>query len=109
MQRYRQNVDELIATLSPIEASWKDEHAETVTSVIASIPEKSAYCRADIVPILEHDFDAGLTAIRLILDMSKDELGIAVRVVSVSRDSTRIYTRMSTHSNSLALSLRCRT
>ncbi len=79
LQRYRQTVDELIASLSPIEASWKDEHAETVTSVIASIPEKSAYSRADIVPILEPDFDAGLTAIRLLLDMSKDELGIALR------------------------------
>ncbi len=79
MQRYRQTVDELINSLSPIKVSWQDKHAETVMGIIAAIPEKPAYSRADIAPILEQDFEPGLTAIRLVLDVSKDELGIALK------------------------------
>ncbi len=79
MRRYRQTVDELVQLLSRIETSWKDEHAECVARVIAAIPEKSAYTRSDIEHLLDEDFGTGLTAIRLVLDLSKDELSLRLK------------------------------
>ena len=73
MKRYRQTVDELLDALSAIQASWRDKHSEAVIRLIDSIPDKRTYSPGDIEAILDRDFAAGLTAIRLILDRSKDE------------------------------------
>lgn len=79
MRRRRQTVDELLNSLSHIQTSWKDQHAEGVTRVIDAIPKKAAYGLPDIECLLEHDFEAGLTAIRLVLELSKDELSLALK------------------------------
>lgn len=73
MKRYRQTVDELLGALSPIQASWRDEHSEAVIRLLDAIPQKQSYGADDIAAILEGDFQAGLTVLRLILDLSKDE------------------------------------
>jgi hypothetical protein len=73
LKRYRQTIDELLNALSAIEASWRDEHSEAVIRLIDSVPEKRNYSSGDVEAILNRDFAAGLTAIRLILDRSKDE------------------------------------
>ena len=73
MKRYRQTVDELLNALSAIQASWRDAHSEAVIRLIESIPDRRTYSPGDIGAILDRDFAAGLTAIRLILDRSKDE------------------------------------
>lgn len=79
MKRYRQSLDELLAALAAIETSWRDDHSDAVIELIEGIPEKPTYTQRDIGEILDRDFDAGLTAIRLVLELSKDELGIALK------------------------------
>jgi len=79
MRRYRQTVEEVIESLSRIEASWRDEHAENVIQAIRSIPEKSDYTSSDVREMLERDFGAAMTAVRLILSMSKDEFTLALK------------------------------
>lgn len=73
MKRYRQTVDELLGALSAIQTSWRDAHSEAVLQLIDAIPPKRSYSAEDIAGILDRDFHPGLTALRLILDLSKDE------------------------------------
>ena len=56
-----------------------DAHAELVIASLKSFPEKPSYTIDDLAALLERDFDAGLTVIRLFLDMSKDEFTAALR------------------------------
>jgi hypothetical protein len=65
--------------LTPVETSWRDAHSETVIGIIQSIPERNVYGPADVEALLTVDFTAGLTAVRLLLDMSKDEFEPALR------------------------------
>ena len=73
MKRYRQTVEDLLEALSAIQTSWRDQHSEAVIRLIDGIPERRTYSPDDIEAILNRDFAAGLTAIRLILDRLKDE------------------------------------
>jgi len=84
MKRYRQTLDELLQQLSPVDTSWRDAHADAVIQRLQQIPQKSDYTQDDIKELLDtHNtpkdvkpkdyFEAGLTAIRLFLDLSKDE------------------------------------
>ena len=66
-------MEELIESLSLIRASWQDHHSTVVIKILEAIPQKSTYEKDDIYSILDPHFEAGLTAIRLVLDMSKDE------------------------------------
>lgn len=90
MKRYRQTLDELLAQLSPVDASWRDAHAEAVIRRLRQIPRKPSYTRVDLQPLLDtgntlkgvspkEHFEAGLTAIRLFLDLSKDEFTAQLR------------------------------
>ena len=79
MRRYRQTVEELVEALGGIEASWKDEHSDSVIRLIEAIPEKGAYAASDIAAMLDRDFQAAMTAIRLVLEMSKDEFEMALK------------------------------
>jgi hypothetical protein len=73
MKRCRQSFEEIEASLIPIEASWLDAHAEKVILLLKNVPVKPAYSKADVVALLKDDFRVGETAIRLILDLSKDD------------------------------------
>lgn len=79
MKRVRQTFEEIVNKLSPIEAHWKDEFAEKVIRLLQTFPIKSSYGLPDVTAILKKDFDAGLTVLRLFLDMSKDEFTSALR------------------------------
>lgn len=79
MKRYRQTVDELLGALSAIHASWHDEHSAAVLGLLEAIPQRPSYTAADVADILEADFQAGLTTVRLILDLSKDEFTAALQ------------------------------
>ena len=79
MKRYRQTFEEIISKLSAIQAEWKDDLAKSVMEILGSIPEKASYTAGDLREILEQDFEAGLTLVRLFLDLSKDELVAALR------------------------------
>lgn len=75
MKRYRQTFEEIEASLSRIESSWLDEHATAVIAMLKRIPKKKIYGASDIIGLLDEDFKTGLTVIRLLLDLSKDEFG----------------------------------
>lgn len=90
MKRYRQTLDELLSQLSPVDTSWRDAHADRVIQRLQQIPRKPGYTRTDLLQLLhtEHAseetkpkeyFEAGLTAIQLFLDLSKDELTAELR------------------------------
>ena len=49
MKRYRQSVDQIIDSLSIIEASWRDNHALAVIDILNSIPDKEEYDSFDIL------------------------------------------------------------
>lgn len=73
MKRYRQTFEEISASLIPIEASWLDAHAEEVIGLLRNVPVKTTYTDADVAALLAGDFETATTAIRLFLDLSKDE------------------------------------
>ena len=79
MQRYHQELDAIVASLSAIETSWMDEHSAAVIQAIEALPEKPSYSSQDVGDLLDGDFKAALTTIQLILGMSKDEFGIALK------------------------------
>lgn len=87
MKRYRQTIDEILTKLTVVEAAWRDEHAEEVIALLGNMPVKPTYTRDDLIRLLQRDdgtylrsrFDAGLTLIRLFLDLSKDELTAELR------------------------------
>ena len=73
MRRYRQTFEEIEASLSRIESSWMDAHAGEVIALLKNIPVKKCYDENDVMEILDRNFKVGFTAIRLFLDLSKDE------------------------------------
>lgn len=81
MERRRQTFEEIISSLSRIDSAWKDDHAESVMDLLEGIEEKNAYTIADLRQLLDRDHEAGMTLIRLFLDLSKDELVGALRDV----------------------------
>lgn len=80
MRRHRQTADEILSALTAVETSWRDAHSDTVIGIIQSIPDREAYGSAEVEALLSTDFTAGLTAVRLLLDMSKDEFEPALRL-----------------------------
>lgn len=79
MRRERQQLDDLLASLSPLASAWRDAHSDAVIRVIGLIPQKRSYDRSDLEALLAADFDAAMTAIRLVLELSKDEFTVAMR------------------------------
>lgn len=90
MKRYRQTLDELLEQLSPVDTNWRDAHADRVIERLRRIPQKPNYTRSDLLQLLETEctlenikpkeyFEAGLTTVRLFLDLSKDELTAELR------------------------------
>jgi len=79
VKRYRQTLEDLVDALSEIETSWMDDHSTAVIQAVSSIPEKDSYSKEDLSAILDSDFDAALTTLRLTLELSKDEFSIALR------------------------------
>lgn len=79
MRRHRQTADEILSALTAVETSWRDAHSDAVINVIQSIPDRETYGPAEVEALLAGDFTAGLTAARLLLDMSKDEFEPALR------------------------------
>lgn len=79
MRRERQRLEDLLASLSPLASNWRDAHSDAVIRAIELIPHKAQYDRADLEALLAADFGAAMTAIRLVLELSKDEFTVAMR------------------------------
>jgi hypothetical protein len=81
MERRRQTFEEIISSLSRIESEWKDDHAKSVMDLLDGIEEKDTYTTRDLQQILDREYSAGMTLIRLFLDLSKDELEGSLREI----------------------------
>jgi hypothetical protein len=79
MERHRQTLEEITSKLSSIQAEWKDDLAKSIMDLLDQTEEKSHYTADDLRRILEKDFEAGLTLIRLFLDLPKDEFLVLFR------------------------------
>lgn len=79
MKRLRQDLEGLVAKLTPVEASWMDDHAEECIRLLKNFPEKSSYSRKDLEDLLEENFRAASTVIQLFLDCSKDEMTLRLK------------------------------
>lgn len=74
MKRYKQTYEEIAESLQVLEVDWMaDPHAEAVISLLKSLPTKAPLKEADVIRMLETDFRAASTILRLFLGMAKDE------------------------------------
>jgi len=79
MKRYTQTFEGLSARLSAIETTWRDEFSARVEAIVEKFPERDVYDDNDLLPLLEEDFPAALTVLRLFAGLSKDEFEYALR------------------------------
>lgn len=74
MKRVRQTFEKLSESLTNLEVDWmEDPHAGAVIKAFKDLPDGRKITRKDVVKLLESDFRVGSTALRLFLDLSKDE------------------------------------
>jgi hypothetical protein len=74
MRRYTQTYNEIADSLQVLEVDWmSDPHAEAVISLLKSLPTDAPITERDVIRMLELDFRAASTALRLFLGMAKDE------------------------------------
>ncbi len=74
MQVIQQDLDELVATLSPLDVDWMDDVAASAIARLKAIPAKPVYAASDIRDLLDDDFEEGILCIRLFLALSKDSM-----------------------------------
>ncbi len=73
MKRARQNLEELVAALSTVETTWEDDHSRAVMGMLEWIPDDPAEVRSALITHFRQNPDVAKTALRLALDLSKDE------------------------------------
>ena len=78
MRPVQQKFDDIIDSLSPLEANWMDDMAEAIMKRIAAIPMKREYTRNDIAALMDAENGTGFQVSRfcvgLFLGYSKDTL-----------------------------------
>ena len=79
MKRQRQTLEEIVGSLSAIQTSWRDAHADAVLALLDSLRLPETYDESIVRQLLDANFEAGLTVVRLALDFSKDELILALK------------------------------
>ncbi len=78
MKRENQELDRLIAALSPIESKWRDAYADQVIATLQAIPPKDEYSKDDLITLFDSGFKPANTLMQLVLDFSKDEYRAAL-------------------------------
>lgn len=79
MKRYVQTFEDLSGKLSFIETTWRDDLSARIESILGRFPERTAYSAEDLIPLLNEDFEAAKTVLRLFAGLSKDEFEYALR------------------------------
>jgi hypothetical protein len=69
-----QSLEELLATLTEMDADWLDPAASKVIDRLALLALHQKIDRDVVRDLLEADFETGITIVRLFLDVSKDRL-----------------------------------
>lgn len=81
MQVVQQNLDDLVATLSPLDVDWMDDVAASAIARLKAIPAKSSYDATDLETLLNEDFEQGILCVRLFLALSKDSMTERLRSI----------------------------
>lgn len=79
MKRFVQTESELLDRIAAIDVDWRDDHFDAVWALLEKVPEQDSYVLADLAQMLDRDFDAAYTSLRLVLDLSKDGFQSAMR------------------------------
>lgn len=79
MQVVEQNIDDVVASLSPLSVEWMDDVAASAIARLSALPKKTQYDRQDIQELLDSDFSEGLLCARLFLALSKDGMETELR------------------------------
>lgn len=69
-----QTLDEVLASLSPLDVEWMDEMAANTIARLTALSHKPSYERADIEALFADNFDEGLLCVRLFLALSSDQM-----------------------------------
>ncbi|WP_018240331.1 DpnII family type II restriction endonuclease [Ensifer sp. BR816] len=81
MQVIEQNIDDVVANLSPLSVDWMDDVAASAIASLSALPKKTEYSRADVGALLSANFEEGLLCIRLFLALSKDSMETELRSI----------------------------
>lgn len=79
MKFVAQNLEDVLASLSPLDVAWEDDTSKKVVALLQEIPSKSEFDREDLRGLLESDFDNGLLVVRLFLGFSRDKFTAALK------------------------------
>jgi hypothetical protein len=79
MIRIRQTLEELLQQISSLPASWEDQHSRDVITLLEGLPNETAGLRAALTAMVSSQQEAAATAIRLALDLSKDDFKASAR------------------------------
>lgn len=74
-----QTLDEILVSLTELEAAWQDATSSRVIDLLRSFPSKTSYDAEDLRRLLGADFEDGKLVVRLFLGLSKDELETALQ------------------------------
>ena len=74
-----QKLEEVIASLSPLNVDWLDDIASNVIAKLSALPKKENYDKEDIQALLDDDFTEGILCVRLFLGLSKDSMEAELR------------------------------
>lgn len=73
MRRYRQQIGDLLASVSRVAADWRDELADRVIDALDRFEREDGDAQKAIRELLNIDFEVAIIVARMILGMSKDE------------------------------------
>lgn len=79
MQVIEQDIDEVVASLSPLSVDWMDDVAASAIAKLSALERKPQYNRSDLKELLNGDFEEGLLCARLFLALSKDSMETELR------------------------------
>lgn len=78
MQIVDQSLEEVLASLSPLDVEWMDEMAANTIAQLTALTRKPSYDTSDIEALFADNFDEGLLCARLFLALSSDQMRSAL-------------------------------
>lgn len=72
MKHVSQKIEDILASLRPVDVGWEDETSQRVIDLLKQFPSRETYNRTDLKWLLDQNFDVGLLICRLFLGRSKD-------------------------------------
>jgi hypothetical protein len=86
-----QSLEEILTSLTELEASWEDPTSTRVVARLREFTPKASYDREDLRSLLDEDVEDGKLIIRLFLGRSKDEFETALREFLLAGTGPKAY------------------